>query len=61
MLKALQAFEPGTARAKKRPQNWSLKLWRGGFCAAVRADAETPNETGRRACRRRFSGGVQGG
>eukprot|EP00969_Alexandrium_andersonii_P352811 15438493-Alexandrium_andersonii.AAC.1 len=28
MPKSPQAFEPGTARAQKRPQNLSLKLWR---------------------------------
>eukprot|EP00969_Alexandrium_andersonii_P312013 13785770-Alexandrium_andersonii.AAC.1 len=31
--KSLQAFEPGTARAQERPQNWSPQLPRGGFCA----------------------------
>eukprot|EP00969_Alexandrium_andersonii_P122035 5395623-Alexandrium_andersonii.AAC.1 len=52
-----QAFKPGAARAQKRPQNWSLKLWRGGLCAVVRADAESAVEAGRRERRRRFSGG----
>eukprot|EP00969_Alexandrium_andersonii_P312129 13790687-Alexandrium_andersonii.AAC.1 len=33
MLKQLQAFEPGAARAQKRPRNWFPKLWRAGFCA----------------------------
>eukprot|EP00969_Alexandrium_andersonii_P290717 12849795-Alexandrium_andersonii.AAC.1 len=33
---------------------------RGGFCAMFRADAESADETGRRARRRRFSGGSEG-
>eukprot|EP00969_Alexandrium_andersonii_P366327 15468261-Alexandrium_andersonii.AAC.1 len=60
MLKSRQAFEPGTARAQKGPQNWSWKLWRGGLCAVFRADAESADETCRRTRRRRFSGGSGG-
>eukprot|EP00969_Alexandrium_andersonii_P212265 9373629-Alexandrium_andersonii.AAC.1 len=55
MLKMLDAFEPGPARAQKRPQNWYPKLWRGAFCAIIRADAESGDEAGWRARRRRFS------
>eukprot|EP00969_Alexandrium_andersonii_P322509 14249496-Alexandrium_andersonii.AAC.1 len=40
MLKSLQAFEPGTARAQERPESRSLKLWTGGFCAVF---AQMPN------------------
>eukprot|EP00969_Alexandrium_andersonii_P087974 3881051-Alexandrium_andersonii.AAC.1 len=50
----LQAFEPGTAQAQERPQNWSTQLLRGSFCAAVRADSESDDERGR-------SGGSEGG
>eukprot|EP00969_Alexandrium_andersonii_P069231 3054019-Alexandrium_andersonii.AAC.3 len=60
MLKLLQAIEPGTVRAQKRPQSRSLKLWRGGFCFVVRADAESADGTGRQVRRRRFSGGPGG-
>eukprot|EP00969_Alexandrium_andersonii_P001654 72817-Alexandrium_andersonii.AAC.1 len=34
-------------RAKDRPQNVSLKLWRGGFCVPFHADAESADEAGR--------------
>eukprot|EP00969_Alexandrium_andersonii_P134986 5971498-Alexandrium_andersonii.AAC.1 len=30
---SLHAFEPGTAWAQERLQNWSSKLARGAFCA----------------------------
>eukprot|EP00969_Alexandrium_andersonii_P220114 9721556-Alexandrium_andersonii.AAC.1 len=43
---SLQAFEPGTAQAQERPQNWSPKLPRGGFCAAL---VEIPNPLPKRA------------
>eukprot|EP00969_Alexandrium_andersonii_P251048 11095814-Alexandrium_andersonii.AAC.1 len=46
MLKSLQAFELGTARAQTRPQNRSQKLSRGAFCAGFRADAESADESG---------------
>eukprot|EP00969_Alexandrium_andersonii_P281737 12454709-Alexandrium_andersonii.AAC.1 len=42
--KSLQAFRAGTARTRERPQNKSLKLPRGAFCATVRADSESANE-----------------
>eukprot|EP00969_Alexandrium_andersonii_P313598 13855010-Alexandrium_andersonii.AAC.1 len=61
MLKSLEAFEPGTSRAQKRPQLWSPKLWRGALCAVCRVDPKSADERGRRARRRRFSGGVRGG
>eukprot|EP00969_Alexandrium_andersonii_P269948 11931431-Alexandrium_andersonii.AAC.1 len=60
MLESLQALQPGTARAQKRPQNRSLRLQRGAFCAVSRADAESADGRGRRACRRRFSRGSGG-
>eukprot|EP00969_Alexandrium_andersonii_P042255 1853800-Alexandrium_andersonii.AAC.1 len=52
---SLRAFGAGTARAQTRPQNRSLKLRRGAFCVAVRADAESADGTGRRARQRRVS------
>eukprot|EP00969_Alexandrium_andersonii_P364539 15464350-Alexandrium_andersonii.AAC.1 len=55
--KRLQAFEPCTARVQGRPQIWQPKLRRGAFCAFVRADSESADETGRRARRRHLSGG----
>eukprot|EP00969_Alexandrium_andersonii_P120476 5326714-Alexandrium_andersonii.AAC.1 len=60
MLTSLHAFEPGTARAQERPEHASLKLWRGAFCAVLRADAASADETNRRARRRSFSGAPQG-
>eukprot|EP00969_Alexandrium_andersonii_P071014 3136197-Alexandrium_andersonii.AAC.1 len=57
----LEAFEARTGRAQKRPQNLSPKPPGGAFCPAVGADAESADETGRRARRRRFSGEVCGG
>eukprot|EP00969_Alexandrium_andersonii_P007738 337442-Alexandrium_andersonii.AAC.1 len=60
MLKWLRTVGPGTARAQKRPQSWSPKLRRGAFRAVVRADAESPDETGRQARRRRLLGGPGG-
>eukprot|EP00969_Alexandrium_andersonii_P080563 3551129-Alexandrium_andersonii.AAC.1 len=53
-------FEPGTARAQKRPRHRSPKLSRGAFRTVFRADAESADERGRRARRRRLSGGVRG-
>eukprot|EP00969_Alexandrium_andersonii_P023498 1025954-Alexandrium_andersonii.AAC.1 len=61
MPKLLQAFEPGTARAQKLPQQWYPKMLRGAFCAAVRADAESASEAGRTARRRRASWGCTRG
>eukprot|EP00969_Alexandrium_andersonii_P187225 8272317-Alexandrium_andersonii.AAC.1 len=43
--------------AQKRPQSRFQKIWRSGFCTASRADAESADETDRRARRRRFSEG----
>eukprot|EP00969_Alexandrium_andersonii_P256150 11324203-Alexandrium_andersonii.AAC.1 len=60
MRMPLQTFEPGTARAQKQPKSRALKLWRGGFCVNFRADAESVEETGRRARRRRSSAGPRG-
>eukprot|EP00969_Alexandrium_andersonii_P216048 9543388-Alexandrium_andersonii.AAC.1 len=34
---------------RDRPQNRSQKLRRGAFCVVVRADADSADETGRRA------------
>eukprot|EP00969_Alexandrium_andersonii_P306445 13547839-Alexandrium_andersonii.AAC.1 len=51
-----QAFEPGTAQAQKQPQHRSLKLRMDRFCDVSRASAESADETGRRARKRRFSG-----
>eukprot|EP00969_Alexandrium_andersonii_P269801 11925264-Alexandrium_andersonii.AAC.1 len=47
MLKSRQAFEPGTARAQKRPQTRSLKLRRGAFCAAQMPNLPTKRTGGR--------------
>eukprot|EP00969_Alexandrium_andersonii_P109121 4814359-Alexandrium_andersonii.AAC.1 len=41
MLNLLQAFEPGTAWARKCHQRRSLQIWRGAFCTVVRADAKS--------------------
>eukprot|EP00969_Alexandrium_andersonii_P210296 9289803-Alexandrium_andersonii.AAC.1 len=46
--KSLLAFEPGTARAQKRPRTRSLELPRGAFCAAFRTDSESAHESGPR-------------
>eukprot|EP00969_Alexandrium_andersonii_P118286 5231461-Alexandrium_andersonii.AAC.1 len=41
---------------------WAFpKLWVDGLSTASRADAESDNEAGQRARRRRFSGGPRGG
>eukprot|EP00969_Alexandrium_andersonii_P181056 8000416-Alexandrium_andersonii.AAC.1 len=57
MQNMLQALEPGSARALKRTQNWTPKLWRSGSCGVVLADAECADGNGGRARQRRFSGG----
>eukprot|EP00969_Alexandrium_andersonii_P327066 14453516-Alexandrium_andersonii.AAC.1 len=41
---SLQAFEPGTARAKERPQNWSAKLPRDALSVTFRKDSESADE-----------------
>eukprot|EP00969_Alexandrium_andersonii_P328849 14531163-Alexandrium_andersonii.AAC.1 len=45
MLKSFQAFDPHNARAQKGHQSRPPKLLRGGFCAMLRADAESADET----------------
>eukprot|EP00969_Alexandrium_andersonii_P261529 11562059-Alexandrium_andersonii.AAC.1 len=44
--KSLQAFEPGTARAQERPQNWAPKLPRGALCAISHAYSESAKANG---------------
>eukprot|EP00969_Alexandrium_andersonii_P347587 15368181-Alexandrium_andersonii.AAC.1 len=55
--KLLEAVEALTAWAQERPRNWHPEIPRGARCFVFRADTESTCERGRRARRRRFSGG----
>eukprot|EP00969_Alexandrium_andersonii_P022222 972470-Alexandrium_andersonii.AAC.1 len=46
--KSLQAFEPGTVRAKERPQHRPPELPRDALRATSRADSESAHASGPR-------------